>query len=297
MNIFESYVKDMNHVEKFRAAYAQWIMGLAGVSADVRLREAFAFVPRERFVGPSPWQVVGQAQYITITSDDPAFLYQDFAVSLRPEKHINNGQPSLHARCLSALQIIAGERVAHVGAGMGYYTAILARLANPSGSVTAYEVDKDLADSAAANLADYPSVAVRNGSGAEGPLPECDVIYVSAGATEPLEAWLDALRPGGRLLFPLTGAQSYGAMLMVTKRPAGGFAAQFVCAAAFIHCLGARDEETAQKLGEAFKAGGLWNVQRNGPVWEVKSLHRGSQPDDTCWFAGNGWWLSRADPL
>ena len=136
----------MNHVEKIRAAYAQWIMGLAGVPADARLREAFAFVPRERFVGPSPWQVVGQAQYITITSDDPAFLYQDFAVSLRPEKHINNGQPSLHARCLSALQIKAGERVVHVGAGTGYYTAIVARLANPGGSVKAYEVDQDLAE-------------------------------------------------------------------------------------------------------------------------------------------------------
>jgi protein-L-isoaspartate(D-aspartate) O-methyltransferase len=285
----------MNHVEKFRAAYAQWITELAGASADTRLGEAFASVPRERFVGPSPWQVVGQGQYITITSDDPAFLYQDFAVALRPEKHINNGQPSLHARCLAALQIKAGERVAHVGAGTGYYTAILARLANPGGSVTAYEVVEDLADQAVADLADYPSVAVRNCSGAEGPLPKCDVIYVSAGATEPLAVWLEALRPRGRLLFPLTGAQSFGAMLMVTKRPEGRFAAEFVCVAAFIHCLGARDEETGQRLGDAFKAGGLANVQRKGTVWEVKSLHRGSQPDDMCWFAGNGWWLSRAE--
>ena len=37
-------------------------------------------------------------------------------------------------------------------------------------------------------------------------LPPCDVIYVSAAATAPLDNWLDALRPGGRLLFPLTPA-------------------------------------------------------------------------------------------
>jgi protein-L-isoaspartate(D-aspartate) O-methyltransferase len=52
----------------------------------------------------------------------------------------------------------------------------------------------------------------------------------------------------------------------------------------FIPCVGARDDETAQKLVAAFKRGDL---QR------VKSLRLNSQPDDTCWSAGNGWWLSK----
>ena len=51
----------------------------------------------------------------------------------------------------------------------------------------------------------------------------------------------------------------------------------------FIPCAGARDEETAQKLTAAFDRG---DVQR------VQSLRRGTPPDDTCWVAGNGWWLA-----
>jgi len=137
----------------------------------------------------------------------------------------------------------------------------------------------------------YGPVAVRARTGVEGPLPECDVLYVSAGATAPLDVWLDALRPGGRLLFPLTSAQGAGAMLLVT-RTGNGLAARFVCQALFIPCAGARDDQTAQKLLEAFKTGELWNFQRKGGLWDVQSLHRNSQPDNTCWFAGAGWWLS-----
>src|ERR1700733_14252429 len=49
-----------------------------------------------------------------------------------------------------------------------------------------------------------PNVTVYQRSGAEASLPSCDAVYVSAGSTAPLQNWLDALRPGGRLLVPLT---------------------------------------------------------------------------------------------
>lgn len=287
----------MDRLEAFRASYAQLITAIAGVpAADTRISGAFASVPRERFLGPPPWRVVTLGGYVTITSEDPAFLHQDFAVALRPERHINNGQPSLHARCFAALQIQPGEKVIHVGAGTGYYSALLATLAGPGGSVVAYEVDADLAGHATANLSEYSNLSVRSGSGVEGPLPASDVVYVSAGASAPMAVWLDCLLPGGRLLFPLTPAQGFGAMLLVTRTAAGGFAARFVCQAAFIHCVGARDEETGQKLAEAFLAGGLWSLRRNGGLWEVKSLHRNTEPDGTCWFGGQGWWLSTAEP-
>ena len=60
---------------------------------------------------------------------------------------------------------------------------------------------------------------------------ECDAIYVSAGATLPLDSWADALRPNGRLLFPLTpgdrpsGAPGAGAMLLPTRVSADDFRA------------------------------------------------------------------------
>jgi protein-L-isoaspartate(D-aspartate) O-methyltransferase len=285
----------MNRLESFRASYARLVTTIAGVPADSsessRFIDVFADVPREQFIGPGPWRIVTQNGYVTVPADDPAFLYQDFAIALQPDKHINNGQPSLHVRCLAALQIKTGEQVVHVGAGTGYYTALLSMLVGPSGSVITFEIDPDLAEKAAANLKNYSNVSVQNRSGTDGSLPQCDVIYVNAGATAPIDAWLDALRPGGRLLFPLTTAQGFGAMLLVT-RTSSGFAAKFVAQAAFIHCSGARDDETAKRLAEAFKTGGLGNYQRWGGMWDVNSLHRNSEPDGNCWFAGNGWWLS-----
>src|SRR5271170_2802158 len=133
------------------------------------------------------------------------------------------------------------------------------------------------------NLAAFPWVTVHARSGAEGPLPECDVVYVNAGATEPLDVWLDALRPKGRLLFPMTPAEGAGGMLLITKLDDGGFAARFLLQVQFVPCIGARSEATAHRLSEAF---------RNSGWTKVKSLQRGGEPDESCWFAGNGWWLS-----
>jgi protein-L-isoaspartate(D-aspartate) O-methyltransferase len=50
--------------------------------------------------------------------------------------------------------------VIHVGAGTGYYTAILAHLVGPEGRVHAYEIEADIAARAAENLAGYPNVRV-----------------------------------------------------------------------------------------------------------------------------------------
>jgi protein-L-isoaspartate(D-aspartate) O-methyltransferase len=278
----------MERLEAHRSFFGRLITASAGVPAPGgRLAAAFAATPRERFVGPGPWKVFTPAGYIETPSDDPAFLYQDVTVALRENDQINNGQPVLHALCLAALNPQDGEAAVHVGAGTGYYTAVLARLVGPAGSVAAFEIEPDLARRAAENLADLPQVSLQHRSGTESPLPACDVLYVSAGATAPLDAWLDALRPGGRLLFPLTPAQGAGGMLLVRRAAADRFEARFVCRALFIPCAGARDEETAQKLTAAFRGDG-W--------MRVKSLRRQTSPDDTCWCAGSGWWLSTAAP-
>jgi len=274
----------MDRLEAHRAFFANLVTASAGVR-DERVRAAFAATPREHFVGKGTWKVFTMAGgYIETPTDDPAFLYQDITVALKPESSINNGQPVLHAACLAALSLKEGETAVHIGAGTGYYTALLARLTGPTGPVFAYEIEPDLAERAKSNLADLHQVTVHHQSATEGPLPACDAIYVNAGATDPLDTWLDALRPGGRLLFPLTPAQGVGGMLLVTRAD-GGFAARFVLRAMFIPCAGARDEETAQKLSAAFQREDLR---------EVKSLRRDGAPDETCWCSGRGWWLSKA---
>ena len=42
-----------------------------------------------------------------------------------PERSLNNGQPWLHAMLIAAAGPRPGEHVVHIGAGVGYYTAIL----------------------------------------------------------------------------------------------------------------------------------------------------------------------------
>jgi protein-L-isoaspartate(D-aspartate) O-methyltransferase len=273
----------MTPIESARSYYAALVAGKGGVGGS-RVADAFGTTPRERFVGAGPWTVFTlDGGYIETPSDDPAWLYQDVLVALSPGQGINNGAPSLHARCLGALMPRMGETVLHIGAGTGYYTSILADLVGQSGTVIAYEIDPALAAKARANLASMPNVAVRGVSGTSGSLPACDAIYVNAGATHPVDCWLDALRSGGRLLFPLTPDVGMGGMLLVTRREDQGFAARLVCPAAFIPCQGARDPEMSRRLGEAF---------RRQSLWTVRSLRRGTAPEASCWVAGNGWWLS-----
>ena len=148
-----------------------------------------------------------------------------------------------------------------IGAGAGYYTAILAELVGPTGRVIAYEIAPDIAARAAANLARYPQVEVRARSGVED-LPAADAIYVNAAASHPLRAWLDALKPGGRLVFPLQAAGSSGAMLIVTRPERGeAWPARLLTAVVFIPCEGAQDSEMGRRLDQAFRRGGQGRVR------------------------------------
>ena len=191
---------------KLRRRYAADIVRRAGVR-DPRIEEAFAAVPREDFSGPPPWHISGGG-ILSQTEDDLARLYDDVLVAIDAKRGINNGQPSLHALCIDALAPKEGETVVQIGAGAGYYTAILARLVGPTGRVIAYEIEPGIAERARLNLAGYPQVEVRAHSGVGEALPRADCIYVNAAASHPVRVWLEALNVGGRLLFPLQAERS-----------------------------------------------------------------------------------------
>jgi protein-L-isoaspartate(D-aspartate) O-methyltransferase len=277
---------EAGRLQASRTGYAQRITARAGLDPGAGLgaeiAAAFAAIPRERFLGPPPWRIHWPGDDSWGYTDDPATLYQDVLVSLGACEGLNNGQPSLHALCLAALAPRKGERVVQVGAGGGYYTAVLALLVGETGRVDAYEIEPELAARAEANLADFKQVAVHGRSGAEGPLPACDVLYVNAAATEPLTVWLDALRPAGRLLFPLSPGPEGGEMLLVTRGHDEAYAARFLVPVQFVPCIGAQDEQAARALSAAYRRGHSRNV---------RTLHRNDQPDESCWCAGRGWWL------
>ena len=271
----------MGSLDEVRSRYAERMV--LGIDGDTRrLREVFAATRREDFVGAPPWPLLGH-EVGRVWSDDPRELYQDALVGLDAERGINNGQPSLHARCLAACDPRPGDTVLHVGAGTGYYSAMLAQLVGDRGRVIAYEIEPDLALRAAANLAPWPQASVRAVSGALAPLPPADVIYVNAGATHPPAAWLDALRDGGRLAFPLTPDDGSGCMLLVTHLSGARYAARALMRVAFIGCVGVRDAAAAAALRRAFAL---------GSVDAVRSLRRDDRPDASAWCVGDGWWLS-----
>lgn len=273
-------------LEQRRQFYADLVTARGG-TRDGAIVSAFARTDRARFSGPGPWKVFTPLGYIETPGDDEAFLYQDLLIALAPDRSINNGEPSLHARCLAAAAPKPGERVLHVGTGTGYYTAILADLVGPDGAVVAYEIEADLAERARANLADRPQVEVRARSAVEPGLPPSDLIYVNAGATHPPAEWLDALKPGGRLIFPLSGAQGAGLMLLITRVQEGAHAVRIVSGAAFIPCIGAADDAEAMAVTQALMNGGHAGV---------RSLVRDDEPDASAWLVGKGWWLSTRQP-
>jgi protein-L-isoaspartate(D-aspartate) O-methyltransferase len=279
-----------------RRAYAKQVMAAARVS-DERVEEAFAEVSREHFLGPGPWPILRfWSGYVPSPSDDPAYLYTDDLVGIAPERHINNGQPSLHAHLIFQAALRPGEHVVHIGAGVGYYTAIMAHLVGASGRATAIEFEPDLAARAKANFAGHANVAVIQGDGTSAPFDPADVIYVNAGATRPADIWLDRLKEGGRLILPLTtdkgftGAdatpiQRSGAVFVITRK-GQEFLARWVSAVAIYPCQGMRDEASERALAAAFEKGDWKRVTR---------LYRpGDLPDEQCWLRAPGWCLAYA---
>lgn len=277
-----------------RRAYARQVTFL-GNSQNASLEQAFANVPREAYVGAGPWQIFQWlGSYITTPDADPAWLYSDNLIGLDPERGLNNGQPSAHARWIASAAPGPGEHVVHVGAGVGYYSAIMANMVGANGSVTAIEYDPDLATRAKSNLAHLAHVTVLQGDGSALPFDKADVIYVNAGASRPADNWLDGLEEGGRLILPLTTKVNFRNSFFDPSRPSGAvfriirrgeiFDADFVSAIAVFPCEGARDESSEQALAAAFEKGGFRDVKRLRRTDDVL--------DEVCWVKARGWSLT-----
>ena len=267
------------------------------------LDDAFAHVKRDEFLPPGPWNVLsdsgesymmGAAVRTRVTPDaDPARVHHNIAVAIDPERQLFNGQPATLGAWIDALSLSPGSRVLHVGAGLGYYTAVMGECVGPAGYVLAYEVDAALAGEARRRLASRPWIELRHGD-ASGPLDGAfDAILVNAGVTHPLASWLDALAPGGRMMLPITAAMpgikstlGKGLVILVTRDEDGTFAARVITVVAVYSALGIRDPGMDERIGKALMA---------GPVrWmAVSRLRRDAHaPDSLCWLHGPSCCLS-----
>lgn len=217
------------------AARARYVASIARREAitSPRLLEALAAVPREEFLGKGPWRIKSEAArlYRLTPSADPVHLYDNVLVAIDARRRLDTGLPSLWAHFIDVLDIKERDRVVQIGCGLGYFSAVLSRMVGPKGRVMAIECDERLARRAASFLRSYPNVEVVHGDGREQIRESADVIIIHAGFSHPHPLWLEALRPRGRLLVPLTQRDREGAALKITRKGEGkrkGFEAKAV---------------------------------------------------------------------
>jgi len=270
-----------------RRLFAEEIQTIANIRTPA-LVEALATVPREKFLPPGPWLIRSEIDYgggPRQTPDaDPRHVYHNVVIAIDPERQLFNGAPSLLCICIDALGLKPGACAVHVGCATGYYSALIAHAVGPTGSLTSIEVDESLAARARSNLKDMDWIDVRHGDGTDVPPESVDAILVNAGMTHPHESWLNALRPGGRLLVPLTftvpamGPIGKGVMTLITRN-GEAWDARVVTLTAIYSGIGLRDDRINDRLRDAFMKGLMPSFKR---------LRRDAhEPDASCWLHGD----------
>lgn len=278
-----------------RQTYARVVLAMAGIANDAPLENALAQVSREFFLPDPPWFIANANGVFEIYSTDPAAVYQDSLFVLDEGKNINNGSPSLHAWALHRLKIVQNQTVAHLGAGTGYYTAIIAHLVGKTGKVLGIEVDKQLSASALANLQDMPHVTIINGSGSAWPQEPVDAIYVNYAVTRPPVNWFLQLNEGGKLIFPLgvPALDSRGqfenftsfAALVLVERQNQKLMAKYLTSVNFICDAGANTPEIRKEINaleRSFKSGGIERISQ---------VRLGPQKGKAEWYSADSWGL------
>lgn len=273
-----------------RRWYAEGLKIRVGVKNDAII-DAFSAVPRERFLGPGPWHVpsIIDGNYTRTPDAHTRWLYHDTLVAIDKKRNLNSGSPSAWAFWLDQLDIKAGERILQVGAGVGYFSALLAELVGVNGKVTAVEYDKKLSAKALKNTKPWKQIEVINGNGVKHDPGEVDIVVAFAGATHPAPLWLNRLSRRGRLFMPLTSDQKTGGFMLKAIRQATAFTANSVSGVWVYDCAGARNRAESQSLGRALKG------NSNRAKIPIRSMHLGKPSNPSAknvWYAGKGFWLS-----
>jgi protein-L-isoaspartate(D-aspartate) O-methyltransferase len=171
---------------------------------DRRVLEVMREVPRHFFV---PEALQSRA-------------YGDHALPIAANQTIS--QPYIVARMSELLEVDVRSRVLEIGAGSGYQTAVLSRLA---GQVYAIERIGDLAREAQARIR---HLGIYNGTvkcfdgtlgwNAHAPY---DAILVAAGSPEVPEPLLAQMKVGGRLVLPVGETRESQRLVRIIRTEAG----------------------------------------------------------------------------
>lgn len=131
--------------------------------------------------------------------------------------------PVIEGKVLQAVQVGKKDQVLEIGAGSGYFAALLAARAE---WVRSIDIEPELVKLASANLAaaGVHNVIVEEGDGAQGWAKNApyDVIVVSGSLPMVPQSLLDQLNPGGRL-FAFVGEAPVMKARLITKLGDGQF--------------------------------------------------------------------------
>ena len=276
-------IPDLRHYN-----YAEEIMALSGAKLPA-LRQALAVVPREDFLPPGPWLIESlDGIYYPSDDADPRHILHGVGIAIDPARMLNNANPVKFAVQMQLIAPKPGETVFHVGAGLGYFSALFGALVGREGHVVAAEIDPAIRARAAYNLVEWPQVEVV-GDALESAPESFDILYSSAGmGTLPLP-WLQRLRVGGRMVVPITGQHDHGIVFMLHKvaedRP---WPARMLSFTRHYPCLGTRGDAEIAALGQALSR----------PPSMVTSLRLDPhEPAADCWLHGEGWCLSTEEAI
>src|SRR3989442_15952652 len=171
---------------------------------DPRVLEAMRTVPRHLFV---PEALQGRA-------------YGDHALPISANQTIS--QPYIVARMSELLELDDKSRVLEIGAGSGYQTAVLAKLA---AQVYAIERIADLAREAQARIRQLgiynATVKCFDGTLGWGAHAPYDAILVAAGGPDIPEPLVAQLKVGGRLVIPVGQSREAQRLIRIIKSEIG----------------------------------------------------------------------------
>ena len=163
---------------------------LGKASLDERVMEVMQRVPRHLFV---PGAVA-------------PYAYQDMPLPIGFDKTVS--QPFMVALMTDLLDPQPEDSVLEIGTGVGYQTAILAELA---GQIWSVEIVEEFARHAETLLKHFglSNVGIRVGDGTRGWSEHApfDKVMATVAPKKTPSAWLDQLKPGGRMVVPVGGKE------------------------------------------------------------------------------------------